>query len=352
MIPVQPVFSKTYFKKTTQTLPKGISSQIYLSWEDGLWDLLRSFSIKKNAVILVPSFFCIDVIHNMQEHGLKAIYYEVDNNLQPNREELLAKIKQYNATLVVLFHPVGISNKLVTEDFIQTLGNKIFIIEDCVHRATNPSEIKIYSERHVLVNSFRKVVPLQGSLIVGRTNLISQLYGSNNTLFYSWSVIFLWILMQCSFINQTYIFNKFGLLAEWFMLKGYDLIGNIQNSGYCPHFFGKLYYQLDFNKIKRTKVEQVTIYKSHLNKDNNYYVPFFSKEDEKELRGFPIIIKKSLEKHIISYIRSKGIYIRAELNDSVWSKNRTIFYLPLGLHLDQNRIKHIASVMNQAIMNI
>lgn len=345
-IPVQPVFTTKYFKKFASKLPTDVASQFYLSWEDGLWDIIRSFQIKRNSIILVPSFFCVDVMNNMKDHGLIPVYYEVDDNLQPVKDALLQSIKKNKAQMVVLFHAVGITNNLVTEKFIKSLPKDLFIIEDCVHRITNPSEIEIYSLRHVVMNSLRKVVPLQGSFIFGKRECIERLKGSEITFLYSWSVIVLWFLMQLSYLSQQYVHTHFGKLAQWFMLRGYDIIGDEQKAGYCPRFFADLYMKLDFDNIKLKKQLQVALYKENLRKKDSYYVPYIPTTDYDELRGYPVVVKKHTAELLVTKCRSVGLFIRKELDDSLWTEKRSIIYLPLGHHIENEDIKAISSLFN------
>ncbi len=345
-IPVQPVISLKYFKKEKSIFPTGISSAFYLSWEDVLWDIIISFQIKKDSVVLVPSFFCVDVMNNIKDHGLTPIYYEVDKNLQPNQKDIESKIKQHNVTFLVLFHAVGITNNLVTKQFIETLSKDIFIIEDCVHRITNPEEVVTYLDRHIIINSFRKVVPLQGSCIFARKPIIDQLKGPQKTIHYSWSVIILWIAMQIALLIQQLFIKNMGLCAEWFMLKGYDIIGDNKKAGYCPQVFNYLYFRLNFDHIKNIKREQSQLYSSLIAKNSNWYTPRFTKLDDGELRGYPLVIKKTISKKIILPFRMNNIYIRPELNDSKWTQDRTIIYLPMGLHIQKQHIHNIATLLN------
>lgn len=348
-IPVQPVVSLKYFKKEKSNLPSGISSAFYLSWEDVLWDIIISFQIKKDTIVLVPSFFCVDVMNNIKDHGLTPIYYEVDKNLQPIQQDIEFKIKRHNVTFLVLFHAVGITNKLITKKFIQGLSKDIFIIEDCVHRITNPKEVIIYSDKHVVINSLRKVIPLQGSCIFAMKHVIDQLKGPQKTVNYSWSVIILWIAMQIALLIQQLFIKNMGLCAEWFMLKGYDIIGDNKKTGYCPQIFNYLYFRLNFDHIKNIKREQSQLYSSLIVKNSNCYTPRFTKLDDGELRGYPLILKKTIAKKIILSFRIQNIYIRPELNDSKWTQDRTIIYLPMGLHIQTRHIRYITTLLNSSV---
>lgn len=352
MIPVQPTLFWKYFHSKRTQFPPGISTSSYLSWEDGLWDIMRSFSIKKNSKVLVPSFFCVDVMNNMKNHGLEPMYYDVDSNLQPDKKKVLSAISKIKPQIIILFHPVGISNKLVTETFFKKLPRDIFVIEDCVHRITSPSEVILYNSNHFIINSFRKVVPLQGSLVIGNEQTISKLQRSENTFWYTWSVVLLWIGMQVCLMVQKYVNERFGKWAEDLMLKGYNIIGDEYFPGNCPAFFSNLYQYLDFKKIKRIKQKQVIQYEHLLIKSDFFYTPKISQADKKELRGYPIITSKKTAIPIINSFRKQDIYIRPELDDSKWSKQRTIMYLPLGPHIDSANIVKITSILNKAVLGV
>jgi hypothetical protein len=302
MIPVQPTLFWKYFHTKKSYFPKGVAYATYLSWEDGLWDIIRSYSIQKKSIILVPSFFCVDVMNNMKDHGLVPIYYEVNEMLQPNLEQLEELIFKIKPSILVLFHAVGITNKSINKVFFKRIPQGIFIIEDCVHRITNPQEVKIFDERHFIINSFRKVVPLQGSIVISKTKTINKLQGADVTVWYSFQVILLWIGMQILLTMQKYVGLFFGKWAEIAMLKGYDIIGDEQLPGNCPVFFSELYMYLNFEKIKHIKSKQVEEYKKHINTSEEFYTPQMSTLDTKELRGYPIVTSKKKWKKNTEYI--------------------------------------------------
>lgn len=349
MIPVQPVFLTSYFKQKKASLPPTIGANRYLSWEDAVWDLVRSTSIPTGSIVLVPTFFCVDVMNNMKQHGLAPKYYEIDDNLQPNTQDVLMKVKRYKPAMLVLFHAVGITNTCINLEFISKLPQNMFVVEDCVHRVVDPTTIRVYTSRHVIINSFRKVVPLQGSFLFGQKETVNKLQNADTPNSYSFTVIFLWICMQLCFVAQRLIWNTFGELAEWFMLQGYEIIGDEKKPGNCPWIFADLYLKLDFEKIKKVKKEHVKMYEASLLEHALYYVPRMSETDKEELRGYPIVMSKQVANQVITFMRKHGIYIRAELDDSEWTKERSIIYLPLGLHLKPKDIAVISTYFNQAI---
>lgn len=350
MIPVQPVNIFSYLGSTKNSCHSDVSNTFYLSWEDGLWDIIRSFNIKKGSVILVPSFFCDDVIQNMRSHGLTAEYYAVDDDLQPDSDSIAHLIKKKKPAFLVLFHAVGIQNQCVTEAFISKLPKNLIIIEDSVHRIVQHSQVRIFHDRHICMTSIRKVVPLQGSFMYGRPGFIQKLRGPNQTaFFYSMGVIGWWFLMQLSLHLQysgryAIIPSRWGKAAEYCMLKGYDLIGDSNQPGWCPRFFSYIYSYIDKEKIKKIKSEQTGLYQKLLG-SGLWSIPKIDKKSRGELRGFPLIFYDKKEaSRFINAVRSVGIMTRAELEGCLWTAEKTIIYLPMGPYINKRHILHICAV--------
>jgi hypothetical protein len=291
----------------------------------------------------------------MKAHGLKPVYYELDRDLQPNAQNVLSLIKKEKPAFLVLFHAVGITNHLVTREFMKLLPDNLFIIEDAVHRIVEPSRLKLFHERHICMNSIRKVVPLQGSFLYGRISLINRLQGPERSMvFYTGSVIFLWGLMQLYLLLQAYtpffihLKSFWGRLAEFCMLKGYDLIGDFPLPGSCPSFFSWLYLSIDGKKIKHIKKKQIALYTKIL-ADHGFMMPYFSSTDVGELRGLPLFFSKKRGLQFISQLRGRGIMLRGELEGCPWTRERTIVYLPLGPYLKQHDIEKIGAVCVESV---
>jgi hypothetical protein len=258
---VLPIGLNNYLGTEKSVLPEGIKSEFYLSWEDGLWDILHSFQIKKNALILVPTFFCIDVVKNMKQHGLRVEYYQIDKNLQPRKETLLRDIRQKNPKIIVLFHPVGITNTCLSRKVIEQIPQETIIIEDAVHRIIIPADIEIHRDNYFCMTSLRKVVPLQGSFMYGKSSTIRKLHGANkNTYIYSYSILLLWYLMQSAALLQNFfqsilfLSNLFGNCAEWCMKIGYEIIGDNKTPGFSLNYFKEKYSFIDHEKIRIIKM--------------------------------------------------------------------------------------------------
>ena len=297
-------------------------------------------NIKKNSVILVPKFFCGDVENNILNHGYKICYYPVSEKLQTTDKQLLSAIKKFEPKVIIIHHHVGIFNMLLSsKNWLKHVDNSIILIEDCVHRIVEPNQLKFIKQNHFIIDSLRKVVPLQGSVVYGQKNDLNftqpPFYQS---FFYSIRVHFLWILMNLCWKLGA---NK---MAENLMKIGYDLIGDSKDA--APGFFVFNYLQqfLDFEKIKTIKEKQVIFYENNLKNLTNYLqIPPYLKSDRRELIGFPLIINNKIANKYISLLRRKGLLVRAELSDSQWSKKHKIIYLPLGLHINRKQQKQICA---------
>lgn len=172
IISPQPIHLQRYLsRKKRITLPK-VKRLFYLSWEDALWDLLKKKHVPVGSVILVPEFFCGDVEDNMRAHGYTVQYYPVSKKLQTAEIDIAQAIRRWQPSTVIVFHALGIQNSLLCNGSISWLGalsQECILIEDCVHRVIDPSRIHFVRRNHFMLDSLRKVVPIQGSFLYGNS---------------------------------------------------------------------------------------------------------------------------------------------------------------------------------------
>jgi hypothetical protein len=346
MVSPQPILSYKYFQYKKNKLPKGIKCLFYLSWEDALWDLLLKKNIKKNSNILVPSFYCDDVEGNIKSHGYKVVYYITNSNLTTDKKSFQIAIKKYKPSVVIVFNPAGIKNNLFENTkWLSKITNKSVLIEDSVHRIIKPTEIKIIKRNHFVIDSLRKVVPLQGARIFGRSEDLNYkeppIYQS---AFYALGVNVLWLLMQ--------VFLTLGMykLAEKMMIIDYKLIGNSKLAARGLILNRFLSERLNISKIERSKVNQTDYYEKELNK----ILPIRLKiplKDKKHLRGFPIILPIAKSQNILDYLRNKGLLLRFELNNSTWAKKQNIIFLPLGIHMTEKQQDQVCDLVKNAFVH-
>ncbi len=358
MVSVQPIHLIQYLSLKRSKTPHNLKCLFYLSWEDALWDLLLKKRVKKCSTILVPNFYCVDVENNIISHGYKVNHYPVNKDFSVNSKLFKSKIKSVNPAIIVILHSVGITNNLLKNpEWIKELPPETIVIEDCAHRLVNPQNIKIIRKNYFIIDSLRKVVPLQGSRVFGlkedlnfdtETNLKTLIYSSKVTALWLLMLIF-WNLSQISYSTRLSLY--FGVIAEKLMLLGYDVIGDSPRAASGSRFFAFLTDHLNYDKIYKVKDTQAKLYEKNLTpavQSKNLY----NGDSRKELRHYPVILPIKSAGKILNYLRSRGLIVRFELDDSPWSQKQKVIYLPLGLHINEKKQLNICNLVNKSFKNI
>jgi hypothetical protein len=362
---IQPPFLPCYFSfRTDYALPEGLAENHYLSWEDALWDIIDIYKIKKGSVVLIPTFWCMDVVKNIGEHGLRCEHYPMDANFQTSEDELIQAIQKYHPAIIIIFHAVGIRNNLMTTNcnWIKKISDHQFVIEDSVHSIIDPREIIIKRDRHFVIDSWRKVIPLQGATIYGKKIEISKFLHTHKSFsMYSLRIIWLWMRMQWWLVLSSLEFPNYALRlvnlktttakkAEKDMLDAYDLIGDSATS--CATLWPFIFLRKHINTsyIKDIKRRQVIQYENLLEPlwtDKRFIRIQIQNDDFGELRGYPVALALSDAKQMIHALRESGVLVRSELEDSPWTQLRKVIYLPLGPYLGSKDIQEVCKELLQ-----
>lgn len=346
MISVQPFGLHHYLTKKRLVTPHNLRHLFYASWEDALWDLLPHFKIDSGSTALVPEFFCGDVVQNMAAHGLQTLWYPCDNNFQTDPHVFKKWLLQHKPQVVAILHADGITNQLFahTDIWLSALPKDALLIEDSVHRIVDPQKIKLITPRHVVMDSLRKVVPLPGSNLYGNRETLAELTPTpwHTTIPYQIQVFGWW------FIFQVLLTLRLNGLAEKAMIAGYDVIGDSSKSGAGWPLAQHLASHLDIQHIEESKAQQVALYKKHLSplwENPSFFAFTFPNSDDGKIRAFPVGIKLKNAHILLAKLRSRGVLVRFELNDSVWSQRNKVIYLPLGPYLSHEDITSLAQLV-------
>jgi hypothetical protein len=292
----------------------------------------------------------------MEQHGLKVAYYPVNAKLVTPLSDLVSAIKEHQPKILVIFHPAGITNTLMKEvkAWQKYLALETIIIEDCVHKILDERKVKFVSERHFLIDSLRKVVPIQGSNVYSLVPVPEiNIWQSWLTFPYRLSVLYYWITMQiwlfCSYsTRKEKWWRKVEKKANLALTKGYDLIGSNKLASPGLAIMNYLYPRIPIKKIEECKEWQAKMYtkalKPFLNSPD-FWVPTMKRSDYKYLRGFPIVINLKVAEDFLVYLRDNGVFIDFGLDDGPWSKNQKIIYLPMGLHIKKDEIQNIINII-------
>ncbi len=356
MIAFQPTNLRQYLGKKTLVVPEGTAHFFYASWEDALWDLLQFWKIGKKgkpATALVPEFFCGDVVQNMTQHSLECLWYPCDKNFATDPHVFRRWLTKHQPQVVVIFHAVGITNPLLAQKdiWLSALPHDAILIEDSVHRVVDPAELHFLCERHVVMDSLRKVVPLPGSNVYGQRAALAQLKPTPwwKTPRYQVGVYGWWCFFQILLSLRLY------RLAERAMLAGYDVIGDSGRAGAGWFPARACALKLNIPKIEKCKHEQGALYRKGLSplwEDPHFFLPKFPHSDTKKLRGFPVGLERDIAEPFLQKLRQKGLLVRFELNDSPWSQKQKIIYLPMGPHLRHEEINQVAHVVRQTMQEL
>lgn len=332
------------FRKTS--LPSNIRRYYYHSFEDGLWDLLTRNKIAKGSTVLIPDFYCMDVIENIRRHGFKPVYYPVDAHFQIQIRTLRKYIQLHKPSVVIIFHAAGIPSRALQHTRWQhMLPKQIILIEDCVHRLINPSHMRLRSDTHYAIDSLRKVSPLPGSF----------LYSTSTSRFspQSHSYVNRYVIHSMAYYVLFRIIYTLGTLvrsatlirfSHTTLLKHHDdIIGNRDVSSRGIPWLIPVTSRLNFRKIQQKKEEQVKLYRrylSHLSKPfYNIHIPV---NEYKHLHVYPLGYNKPPDETLILYLHRHGVIVWYKFPDSPWSKQRGVLFLPLGFHIQARHIQHIA----------
>jgi len=359
MFAVQPIGFHHYFSIQQAKIPTDVYHSFYASWEDALWDLLERFNIPYHATVLVPEFYCIEVINNMKAHGLLPIFYPMDQYFHTDPEIFETYVRRYRPSIVVIFHAVGMTNNLLTntETWIKSLPLSSLLIEDCVHRIVDPTKIEFLTDRHFTIDSLRKVIPLPGSNLYCSKPLPTKPASKSSISIYRYQVLGWWIIFQLLlFLGGITTISRlktyFFAIAEQAMVKGYCLIGTKKGSGKGWWLFEKLAQHLNFTKIHQIKQQQALTYTEKLHMLSHSKLSFLfpiDPKDYQELRGFPVGLFLVNSSKILENLRNSGLFVRFELNDCLWSKKYKVIYLPMGLHISLKDIETICAIFKQSL---
>lgn len=356
MISTQPIQLWKYLCLRRAKQPGSIKQLFYLSWEDALWDLLLKKRIPRGSIVMVPSFFCVDVENNIRAHGYTVTHYPVNNNLTVDVHSFEHLLDVYKPLVVIVFHAVGMYNKLFDSPrWMDKMDTRALLIEDSVHRILNPMNLVLRRPNHFIIDSLRKVIPMQGSRLFGsNTDLDFSSPPASQSFQYAFEVTLLWMRMNilwnlCQFFSGTRISVLFARCAERLMLRGYDRIGDALLSARGCYLFEALLPYLNFDKIYAVKNQQVAFYEKELDSIIPVKLPY-KDSDRQELRGWPIVLPLTVAEPVLHYLRSHGLFVRFELDDCLWSARQKIIYLPLGLHMSEKKQTLICKLVKEALL--
>lgn len=361
---LQPYNIFAYLQKEKQVWPNGIVREVYLSWEDALWDLLPRLGYRKNSLILVPSFYCTDVVENMISHGYRVKFYPVSKDLVADKKEFISLLSELQPDIVINFCAEGITYTLPSE-VLNSLHLRTLLITDMVHRIPQPgNEFYPVNDRHLIINSYRKVTPFTGALAIYSRNARPK---AKNTYPYSYFIRAFW-LWHCYLLKlwlaKLFRSTRIARYAEITLKKHNDLIGDSFEAASLWQLFLHLYDRIASSKIDVIKEKQGEIYEKALSEmlvnRKDIWIPVKKNlvPDDKSssyvydfstLRGFPIIMQQNKSAEFLGKLRKNGFLAVTQLDDCEWSKKHKLILLPLGPELKIKQQEKLIQIVASAL---
>lgn len=352
-------FLLPFLRTQTYRLPEGVSRTYFVSFEDALWVLLRTLQIPKDSTVLLPDFYCIDVIENIKAHGLHVEYYPLDDHFQITEKELQPHITKHRPHLLIIFHACGITSAVTEKlDRILQKNRDLIVIEDAVQRLINPEKVAILSPRHYVIDSLRKVSPLPGSFLYRRKE--SPFITPDRT-YKEWQYVFLSgiyyaLFSVCNVLGTVLSNPSLVIYAHETILAAHDnLIGDSQG-GYAGNpIFPHIHKRFDFEKVANRKEAQVTRYDNQLRLLTSRFPTWYGIRIPTRSRGsvhaYPVGIKHPQRVLVMKYIQSRllsqGIPVWFKFTDSPWSGKRGVLFLPMGFHINAADITRISAALEE-----
>lgn len=121
----------TYFRQESEWIPFPLDQEncrIYSKARHAIWNACKALGLQENEEILVPAYHHGSEIEALIQAGLKINYYELDENLEPNPEEL-EKLLNDKVRAFYIIHYLGFpQNATFWKSWCQ--GRNLFFIED------------------------------------------------------------------------------------------------------------------------------------------------------------------------------------------------------------------------------
>lgn len=352
MISYYPPVTLPYLQVQKEPLRTDLGRYFFQSWEDAIWHLVDCGFIPK-GVVLIPDYYCLDVIDNLRSHGLDPMYYPLDRDLQPVMSSFVSLVKEYNPTCVVIFHADGITSNLERDDSWRPhVSKECVILQDLVHRLVNPRWVRLRSRRDIAIDSLRKTSPLSGSFLYFSRQIKHKIPrpAIHNPLYVLFSRLSFLVFRINLVLGYHLGLRLLVRLSHYRLLSMHDnLIGDSRQGNSGPYLSNRLSEHLNFAAIEKVKLHQSDVYTRLINPlctgSTSLYIPPCG--SGRFLRAFPLIVTQPLASILAAELDRIGVY--PIFPDCPWSRDRLIFFLPLGPHITLQDQRLIRDTIQRAV---
>jgi dTDP-4-amino-4,6-dideoxygalactose transaminase len=127
--------------------------------------ILEDLCINSEELILMPSYLCHTILYPIREKGIKYDFYKINKDLSIDLVDLQKKVQTFKPKAVFIIDYFGFNQNEATIKFLTDLKKTgITIIEDGVQMLWFKADGFIGD---YVFNSYRKFLPIDGSLVIG-----------------------------------------------------------------------------------------------------------------------------------------------------------------------------------------
>lgn len=302
--------------------------------------ILETLNIKDGQKILLPSYLCPTILIPFDRLNVQYVFYRVKDNLEVDIDDLKGKLGP-SVKAVFFINYFGFPARI--DALIEILrAENITIIEDIVQSFF--SDLPCVGD--VAFNSFRKFLPLDGSVIISKWDISPTSNESCASYFFSKSTG-RWL---------RYLHVQYGVVPEGWFLKLFEKAEkHYYSRKYCSFYTVNRYIlsRCDIEKLKATRRKYFNSLLSHFPKQ----ALFKELSDSVVPLGFPIIIedrdrlrKALMERNIFCPIHWKLNHsIKKEAFPESWFLSDHILTIPIHERNTEADMEYLISVMGQSL---
>lgn len=135
--------------------------------------ILSSIDFKQDEVILLPTYLCPTIVGFVENMAVKYEFYNINKDLSINMDNVNELIRIHNVKAVFFIDYFGFYNNRYTRDKLLEIRKAgVILIEDAVQMFW--MQKKKYFIGDYIFNSYRKFLPIDGSVVIGINNLVFE----------------------------------------------------------------------------------------------------------------------------------------------------------------------------------
>lgn len=311
--------------------------------------ILNNINFKDDEYLLMPSYLCPTILYNINRRKIQYIFYEINEDLSINLEDLETKINYYKIKAVFFINYFGFFHQDSTLKYLRTLQNKgIILIEDGVQMLWFSRSDNFIGD--YIFNSFRKFLPIDGSIVLcNKTCNLNEINDEYSKL-----------IGEARVRKTEYIKSGIGIEEEFlYLFKKADEAYYDRDEAYGMDIDSKLKLnKVDYPKIKKLREENYKYIYQNLKNCRKLSILFNSDliKDNVPL-GLPICINN--RDLIRKKLREYSIFcpVHWDIRDQSWAKDflkskklsECILTIPIDWRYDKKDLDYFLSTINKLL---